>query len=214
MLFDLHVHTAISACGEVDIGELVQGAKARGLDGICITDHDTMDIRHAISEGRQDNGLIVIFGMEYTTDQGDFLIFGPFEDLPPKLPADLLLRTVALNGGVAVAAHPFRVTRPADEQLIRQGLCRAIECLNGRNSFSENRAVGAWRERYAVAACGGSDAHTLDELATFATRFFVPVNSRAELIRALRHRLCQPEIPAASRAVSSGAPAVSSLLLS
>jgi len=196
MLFDLHVHTDLSPCSNMTIEDIVVRARERGLDGVCITDHHTMDIRHAVTEGIQANGLYVLFGMEYSTPQGDFLLFGPFEDLAPDLDGDLLLSTVRGRGGAAVAAHPFRESRPADERLIRSGLCHGVECVNGRNTFHENAAAGQWIERYRLTRCGGSDAHTLDELGTFATRFFVPVGSRAELIRALAQGLCRPETPA------------------
>jgi predicted metal-dependent phosphoesterase TrpH len=196
MLFDLHVHTDFSLCSNLNIEDVVARGKERGLDGVCITDHHTMDIRHILAEGVQENGLCVLFGMEYSTPQGDFLLFGAFEKLAPDLSADRLLATVRDIGGAAVAAHPFRKARPADEQLIRKGLCHAVETINGRNTSHENRAVAQWLQRYRLTQCGGSDAHTLDELGTFATRFLVPVRSRADLIGALVQGLCRPEIPA------------------
>lgn len=196
MLFDLHVHTALSPCSNLNIDDIVGLALNRGLDGVCITDHHTMDVRHLLTEGIQKNGLCVLFGMEYSTPEGDFLIFGPFEDLAPDLDADLLLSIVRDRCGAAVAAHPFRKARPVDERLIRDGLCRGVECVNGRNSSHENSAVADWVQRYRLTRCGGSDAHTLNELGTFATRFLVPVQSRADLIKALDQGLCRPEVPA------------------
>jgi predicted metal-dependent phosphoesterase TrpH len=196
MLFDLHVHTVLSPCSNINIEQIVLRAKEHGLDGVCITDHHTMDIRHLLTEGIQKNGLCVLFGMEYSTPQGDFLLFGPFEDLAPNLDADLLLSAVRDHGGAAVAAHPFRKARPTDERLVRNGLCHAVECVNGRNTSHENSAVEQWIQRYRLTQCGGSDAHTLDELGTFATRMLNPIQTRADLIQALRGGLCRPEIPA------------------
>jgi predicted metal-dependent phosphoesterase TrpH len=176
------------------VEDAITRAKARGLDGICITDHNTMGVRHLISEGIQDNGLCVIFGMEYCTTQGDFLLFGPFETLQPHLPVDLLLDMVDQSGGVAVAAHPFRKGRSLDRRIIDEGRCCAIESLNGRNTPSENRAVEQWRQHFELTECGGSDAHSIEEVATFATRFLDPVRTRSDLIHLLKNRLCQPEI--------------------
>jgi hypothetical protein len=178
------------------IEDVVDRAMDRGLQGVCITDHNTMDIRHSLTEGIQENGLCVLFGMEYSTPQGDFLVFGPFEELTPNLDADRLLSTVRDTGGAAVAAHPFRKARPTDERLIRNGLCHGLECINGRNTSQENSAVANWRH-YPLSQCGGSDAHTLDELGTFGTRMLIPVQTRADLIQAIHHGLCRPEIPAA-----------------
>jgi predicted metal-dependent phosphoesterase TrpH len=198
MLFDLHVHTAFSPCGNINIRDVITRAGKRGLDGVCITDHHTMAVRHVIAEGVQENGLCVLFGMEYTTPQGDFLLFGPFEELAPNLSADLLLAMVREKGGTAVVAHPFRKARPADERVVRSGLCHAVEVINGRNTSFENSAVENWR-RYGLTRCGGSDAHAVDELGTFATRFLIPIQTRGDLIQALREGLCRPEIPAAHR---------------
>ncbi len=192
----MHVHTALSPCSGINVVEAVRCAKERGLDGICITDHDTMDIRHTLSEGLQENGTCVIFGMEYSTSQGDFLVFGPFERLARDLPAHQLLQAVEHNGGIAVAAHPFRRNRPAAEQIIREGLCGAIESINGRNTLTENLAVERWRRCYDLIECGGSDAHMIDEVGTVATRFFASIRTRSDLITALKKKQCQPEIPA------------------
>ncbi|MGD8834448.1 MAG: PHP domain-containing protein [Desulfobacteraceae bacterium] len=205
MLFDLHIHTTLSSCSQLDVADAITQASARGLDGICITDHNTMEVRHLLSEGIQDNGLCVIFGMEYCTAQGDFLLFGPFETLEPNLPADLLLNFVDQSGGVAVAAHPFRKGRSLDPRIIDQGRCCAIESLNGRNTPSENLAVEQWRQHFDLTECGGSDAHCVEEVATFATRFFAPVRTRFDLVDLLKNRLCRPEICTQSLPFRQGA---------
>lgn len=193
MIFDMHVHTTFSPCSRMRVDEAVAAAKQSGLDGICITDHDTMHIRHALSEGEQENGVVVIFGMEYTTARGDFLVFGPFEALDPGLSADRLLQIVDQSGGIAIAAHPFRKDRPVDGRIIEDGRCRVIESLNGRNTTTENAAVQHWRGDYDLTECGGSDAHTVEEVGAFATRFFAPVRTRSDLIAALKNGSCRPE---------------------
>ena len=190
MLFDLHVHSSLSPCSRLSLDEILNKAKSRGLDGVCITDHDSMAVRHLISEGLQANGLCVIVGQEYTTRQGDFLLFGPYERLPPGLSAPRLLHHVRSTGGASVAAHPFRSLRPVDEKIVSSGLCRIIEEINGRNTFSENSQVDAWLERYPLCSVGGSDAHTLEELGRVPVRFDMPILSRADLIQALQTPAC------------------------
>lgn len=194
MYFDLHVHTTNSSCSRLKIGEILKNAGDRGLDGVCITDHQTMEIRRHLNEGIQENGLCVVFGMEYSTSDGDFLIFGPFENLPPDLSAVPLLEHVKEQGGAAVAAHPFRTKRPVKEYIVREGFCQIIESINGRNSRTENLQVDTWRRKYVFAESGGSDAHSLDELGKVKTRFEMPVRCRADLIFALKNNLCQPEL--------------------
>jgi len=193
MNFDLHVHTNISSCSKLEIGDILRYARAFGLDGVCITDHQTMEIRHHLREGIQEDGLCVIFGMEYSTQDGDFLIFGPFEDIPPTLSAEDMLALVDKCGGLAIAAHPFRSNRPVGEHIIRQGRCRAIESINGRNTRLENLRAQRWYQKYELTQTGGSDAHTLEELGGVCTRFDIPVRFRSDLIFALKKGLCRPE---------------------
>jgi predicted metal-dependent phosphoesterase TrpH len=178
----------------LQIQDVLAHAKDHGLDGVCITDHQSMDIRHFLQEGVQENGVCVIFGMEYSTPEGDFLVFAPIEDMGGNLSAHQLLTFVQNHGGVAIAAHPFREGRSVDEHVARDGLCHVVESVNGRNTLWENLQVDCWRQRYDLTECGGSDAHSLDELGAVKTRFFVPVRTRFDLIHALKHRLCQPEI--------------------
>lgn len=187
MKFDIHVHTNISSCSQLALQSVIDQAQLNGLSGVCITDHDTMDVRHQLKEGVQDNGLCVIFGMEYTTNHGDFLLFGPFEELRPGLSAPELLHHVDRVGGVAVAAHPFRANRSTKESLVEQGLCEIVEGINGRNRQHENDYVVDWADRYAVKMVGGSDAHILEELGQVATCFKEPIRNRIEFIHALKN---------------------------
>jgi len=208
MLFDLHTHTEISPCGSLTIGEILANAKRLGLDGVCITDHDVMEAGRHVREGVQADGLVVLIGMEYATQDGDFLLFGPYESLAPGLPAREVLGIVGETGGAAVAAHPFRRNRSVSEFVMDSGLCRIMESVNGRNSSEDNERAKAWREAYAPHLTGGSDAHTLAELGRVTTRFSVSVSSRAELIAALNAGLCRPEVLRAENIFRPGPKAV------
>ena len=192
MLFDLHVHTAISPCGSATLDEMIDAAVASGLHGICITDHDTLEAKRHIDEGLQPNGLRVFVGMEYATGDGDLLVFGPWKHLPEHLPADALLKYVAQHNGAAIAAHPFRRLRPASEHLVASGLCRIVETLNGRNTDLENQKAGAWRKRYDIIESAGSDAHSVPEVGRLATRFHVPLDTLEDLVNALNKGWCTP----------------------
>lgn len=198
MLMDIHVHSTASPCSSLSVQQIVATAAARGLDGVCITDHDTMAMRHSIAEGVQANGLCVIFGMEYATDEGDFLLFGPFEHLERGLGVRQMLGIVRREGGVAIAAHPFRPGRSVSEFVVREGLCTVVERFNGRNSPEADEQSLAWFERYALAACAGSDAHTLAEVGCAPSRILAPVASRADFIAALKTGAIEPAQPAAS----------------
>jgi len=191
MRFDLHIHSSFSPCSDLAIDEILNEARSRGLDGVCITDHHTMKAGRLLKEGIQSDGLCVIVGMEYSTSDGDFLIFGPFEDIASDLSATELLEFVKQNDGVAVAAHPFRDAAPVSEYVVRERLCHIIEGVNGRNSTKENRPASDWVDAYDVTVCAGSDAHSLQELGKAATEIFFRVRSRDDFITALKNGLCE-----------------------
>ena len=172
--------------------EILAHARAKGLDGVCFTDHDTTEVLAQISEGFQPDGLFVVVGMEYATPQGDFLVFGDVESLPGSLNGDDLLLRVRELGGAVVAAHPFRVGRPVDPAVFEAGLCSLVEVENGRNSPKENERALSLALGRRMIQVAGSDAHRLDELGRCPTEFTVPVRSRADLVHALNHGLCRP----------------------
>lgn len=193
MIFDLHTHTTLSPCSILNIDTIIDSAAKIGLNGVCITDHQTMAIRHIVKEGPQDNGVVLIFGMEYATLDGDFLLFGPYEKLPKDLDAVDLLHHVNESNGAAIAAHPFRKKRPVSEPIIENGHCAIVEGINGRNSAIENLRIEAWRQRYRLTETGGSDAHSPEELGKVVTRFSQPILSRQDFISALHHGDYRPE---------------------
>jgi predicted metal-dependent phosphoesterase TrpH len=186
MLFDFHVHTRISPCSDLDLKEILKHARSRGLNGVCITDHDTMDIRNFCQEGIQRDGLCIIFGMEYSTAEGDFLIFGPFEGVPRGLSAKEILTEVDKSGGVAIAAHPCRKARPTMEYVIKEGYCSIVEGINGRNQRHENQMAMSLYQNYPVSFLGGSDSHTLEELGSISTLIYGEIRTRSDLINAVK----------------------------
>ncbi len=203
MLFDLHVHTTLSSCSSLTLTDILSRSRSLGYDGICITDHNTMDVRRQIPEGIQEDGLCVLFGMEYDTADGHFLLFGPFEDLVHGSTTAEVLGLVEEQGGVAVAAHPFRVEQPlGDLDVLRQGMCRGIEAVNGKNNPVENMRAGTWARRCSLVSCGGSDAHAIEGMGIAGTRFFSPIETRKDLVFALRNGLCSPEWNARSLSFS------------
>lgn len=172
--------------------EILSFGRAHGLDGVCITDHDSTKVLSQITEGFQSDGLLVLVGMEYTTPQGDFLIYGNASSLPAGLDYPELLSVVEAGGGAIVAAHPFRGWRPSDTGMIEKYPCAAIEVENGRNTELENHLASGFARKSDLPFVAGSDAHSLEELGRFPTRFTEPVNNMDDLVRALKGGKCEP----------------------
>ena len=69
--YDLHLHSCLSPCGDMDMtpNNITGMAALLGLDVIALTDHNTcLNCEAAIEAGKR-NGVLVIPGMELTTSE-------------------------------------------------------------------------------------------------------------------------------------------------
>src|ERR671920_591864 len=126
MKFDLHMHTRRYSHDAVsDPFELVKAARAAGLGGIVITEHDYLWPEEELEELRAAApGLVVLAGIEIAGRGGDRLVYGvtnPFA-VPRGTAWPELCREVHRQGGVAVAAHPNRWGQPFEKLLRVSGV--------------------------------------------------------------------------------------------
>ncbi len=79
---DLHIHSCLSACADIDITPLriVRRAKAVGLDIIAIADHNSAENLVTASKVAQQEGLLLIPAMEITSKE-EVHILALFETL-------------------------------------------------------------------------------------------------------------------------------------
>ena len=78
---DLHIHTVLSPCGDLDMSpiNIVYKAKQMGLDIIGITDHNSTLQCKGVRIEAVKHGLFILMGVEVTTkEEAHFLAF--FED--------------------------------------------------------------------------------------------------------------------------------------
>lgn len=68
--YDLHIHSALSPCGDVDMtpNNIVNMSIIKGLDIIAVTDHNSCGNVRAVTEAA-DGRILVIPGMEVTTSE-------------------------------------------------------------------------------------------------------------------------------------------------
>lgn len=73
---DLHVHTALSPCGDDDMtpNNIVNMALLKGLDLIAITDHNSCANVEAVIDAGRNKGLMVIPGIEVQSKEEVHLI--------------------------------------------------------------------------------------------------------------------------------------------
>ncbi len=184
---DLHVHSLHSPDGRSTVDELVAGAVARGLDGLALTDHNTVAGHARLAElARQRPELSLISGVEVSASEGHLLAYGVPEPPPPHRPVDATITWVADHGGVAVLAHPFRRVHGVGRAVARSAAVPALETVNAHNRPSANDRARTLAVARALGATGGSDAHQAREVGGAWTEFPEGATSPGELIEALR----------------------------
>ena len=198
LAIDLHVHTSeASPCSSAPVGDLVTEAKRIGLDGICLTDHNHVWDPKTLVELRQRHDFLILRGNEIATDQGDMLVFGFDGDIKEVMRLDELRRKVLKTGGFIIAAHPFRgfltfgigqlglTPEKAMERPLFQHV-DAVEVLNSKVSDKENRFSSQVAAGLGLPGTGGSDAHEVEEVGVYATRFSDTITNEEELVEALK----------------------------
>ncbi|MFC1882738.1 PHP-associated domain-containing protein [Thermodesulfobacteriota bacterium] len=197
MRIDLHIHTApLSACSYIDPRELIQEARRLKLDGICLTEHQVVWDRAEVDRLAEETGIRIFRGNEFTTNQGDILVFGFYEDIKELLMIQDLRDKVTAAGGYMIAAHPFRgfktfgigqLQMTVDQACKRKVLefVDAVEIGNGKLSPEENGMARKVAEKLGLPGTGGSDAHRVDEIATWVTVFEKNIEDENALLQEL-----------------------------
>jgi predicted metal-dependent phosphoesterase TrpH len=158
---DLHVHTSHSYDGLCSVDEVVAAAKTKGLDGIAITDHNSI-AGHPEAKKLSKSGFLVIPGVEVASADGHIVGLGVRELITRNLPAKETVERIREQGGVAIAAHPFALGRRPG--LVYRAKFDAIEVLNSRAFFLSNPLARRFAERNKIPMVAGSDAHRRDEI--------------------------------------------------
>jgi len=198
MKLDLHIHTtAYSPCSIMSPVQLMEAARREGLDGVCITEHNFLWPRSEANDLSKKYDLAVFRGVEITTTGGDILVFG-CEDIPDGMltPAELK-SAVDGQGGLCIAAHPFRgflifgfgklqldVEGALDNPTFSQ--VHGLETCNGMVTEQENEMAGKVADALSLLKVGGSDAHSPKAVGTCVTTFWDVIRNENELVQALR----------------------------
>lgn len=198
MRIDLHTHTSPrSPCSNLDPTDLVREAARLRLDGICLTEHQVLWHPDEIAELAEDANVSIFRGNEFTTNQGDILVFGYEEDVKELLTIEELRDRVIDAGGFMIAAHPFRGFKTFGigqlQMTVEQACSRAvfdyvdaIEVRNGKLSDEENDMAARVAARVDLPGTAGSDAHALDEVGRWITQFEHSIENDQELVKELR----------------------------
>ena len=160
MKIDLHIHTNFSDDGLSSPREVVDSAIEKGLDAICITDHD--EIKGALEALKYafDKNILVIPGIEITTRYDHVLAINIKKIIPRSLSFYQTLKEIRKQKALAVVPHPF--CWPVGEFFGTEKdllMADAIEVFNAHIiSFSNKKALKL-SQKYNLPFTAGSDAH-------------------------------------------------------
>ena len=155
---DLHVHSSCSD-GRDGVEAILEAAVEKKLDGIAVTDHDSLEgsfeAEKIVQKKKLD--LLVIPGVEVSTADGHLLALG-IKELPPKgRSPEETIEFVHQRGGIAIVSHPYHLFRHA---MYRIPPCDAVEVYNSKyiigiaNWWAKKKA-----EKLGLPMVAGSDAH-------------------------------------------------------
>ena len=179
MIIDLHVHTNRSD-GLYSPKQVIKAAIKRGLDGIAITDHDVPPPRI-----RSDK-ILIIPGIEVSSDQGHVLILGTQESFRRGMPLRELIDITRENSWIIIAAHPFFIHNSVGKAVLKYKF-DAIEVLNGSivPSFLNSIAIRV-ANLLKAPVTAGSDAHCLDIIGSCYTMFSIHTHDVDDVLEEIR----------------------------
>lgn len=166
MKLDLHVHSRYSPDSDSSIDAIVLRAHEVGLDGIAITDHNTvkgsLEAEKVVKDLNLD--LIIIPGMELSTKEGHLLVLGIRDELPSGLSIGEAIKMAREKGATIIVPHPFQVLRNGVGVLKGKNI-DAIESFNSKFIFGiSNFVAKTVAKKRQMGETGGSDSHKVETI--------------------------------------------------
>lgn len=196
MLVDMYLHECTySSDSKISLEEIVTTARGRGLDAVCITDHDSMGLREYAAEYSDRTGFPIFVGIEFFSLQGDITAWG-IEDYPGcRVDAQDFINHVNEAGGFCVSCHPFRNNNRGLEENLRavKGL-HGVEVLNGSTALEANRRAFSYCRELGLKTIGASDAHTMGQIGKYATWLPEKVDCLKDFVEQLKTRQVRPAV--------------------
>ena len=175
MKYDLHNHTYYSKCSNLKPEILIKAAKKKGMDGIAVTDHNTMKGALEARKLNKDKDFEVILGEEIGTNFGDVIGLYLKKEIKSK-EFFSVIDEIKAQDGLIIIPHPFRTSSNPNHlfklpfEKIKNKI-DAIECFNARMLPGDNEKSQVVAKRLKIAGTGGSDAHFTFEIGKAYTIF-------------------------------------------
>lgn len=186
----MHLHALPNSTDSfITLEQIVTVAKSKGLDAVCLTDHDSIGGWAFAQEYSERVKFPIFTGVEYFSLWGDITAWG-IDDFPKeRIEAQTFIDQVNASGGFCVSCHPFRNNkRGFEENLGKVKYLHGVEVLNGSADMDTNRTALRWCHELGLQPIGASDAHTTEQVGKYVTWLPERVETLTEFVQLLRSR--------------------------
>ncbi|HBF43079.1 MAG TPA: histidinol phosphatase [Desulfobacteraceae bacterium] len=182
---DLHIHTCLSPCGDLDMTpiKIIKQAVKRDLAMIAITDHNSAENTAPLIAAARNTDVFVIPGIEVTTYEEAHIV-GLFNEVENALSMQELVYDNLQSGvndeeifGIQVVANEFDEVEDINTRL-----------LIGATSLSLNQVINAIHERGGLAVAAHIDR---DSFSVISQLGFIPVDTDLDVLEISRHMTLQ-----------------------
>lgn len=165
--YELHTHTKYSKCSSLEPKILLETAKKKGINGLAITDHDTIKGAIEISKLNKDPNFEVIIGEEISTDKGHVIGLYLKEEIKPGK-IERVISEIKKQNGLVILPHPYDIGILRGSKINLKKFKKdidAIEGINGRINFKKfNLKAQRFAKKNNIPLVSGSDAHFSKEV--------------------------------------------------
>ncbi len=184
---DMHMHTRRSSDSLNDPDGVVRAALSRGVDVVCITDHNEIA---AAQELKALHPAHVIVGEEVkTAERVDIIGLYISEKIPKGTPARETCERIHAQGGIVYVPHPYAPGKGGGGRILQvvEDLVDAVEGFNGRiHDPALNELAVSWARERGLPLGAGSDAHAIFEVGRTYVEVSPFADSPAGLLGALK----------------------------
>jgi len=175
---DLHLHSCFSFDCLTTPEQILREARRKGLNGVAVTDHETIQGGLTAERLNRDPDFLVIVGAEYSTDAGDIIGLFLREEIVTR-DSSQLIDEIHRQGAIAVLPHPYHGHNLTSSMVEKVDM---IEAFNARESPGNNHKALEFAKKWNKPALCASDAHFRCDIGT-CRMIFSTLDIRTELLR-------------------------------
>ena len=157
---DLHLHSEYSGDGMGSPKEIIKILKKKGLNGMAITDHNTVEGSiKSLKIAPKD--FIVVPGVEISTSDGHIIALNVRETVQKNLSVEETVEKILDLGGTPIVPHLFRNMSGINKENLMKIISKVtvIEVFNSCSVATTNLKTAKIAKELKLGGTGGSDAH-------------------------------------------------------